>query len=75
MNEKPSLGLFLSKDKAVAVWVSSGSDSSVVHTLDIASGENAPAVIALQAARAVIQQGEEFGEVFAPLACIKQGRQ
>ena len=69
MNEKPSLGLFLSKDKAVAVWVSSGSDSSVVHKLDIASGENEPAVIALQAARAVIQQGEEFGEVFVAVDC------
>jgi hypothetical protein len=69
VNEKPSLGLFLSKDKAVAVWVSSGSDGSVVHKLDIVPDENEPAVIAVQAARAVMRQGTEFDEAFVAVDC------
>ena len=69
MNEKPSLGLFLSKDKAVAVWVSSDSDSPVVHKLDITPGENESAVIALQAARAVMRAGDEFDEAFVAIDC------
>jgi hypothetical protein len=69
VNEKPSLGLFLSKDKAVAVWVSSGSDGSVLHKLDIVPDENEPAVIAVQAARAVMRQGTEFDEAFVAVDC------
>ncbi|MHC5144793.1 MAG: hypothetical protein ACYSOX_04095 [Planctomycetota bacterium] len=68
MNEKSSLGLFLSKDKAVAVWVSSGPDSSVVRKLNITPDEDQPAVIALQAARAV-RQGDEFDEAFVAVDC------
>ncbi|OQY04278.1 MAG: hypothetical protein B6I25_07160 [Planctomycetales bacterium 4572_13] len=69
MNEKSSLGLFLSKDKAVAVWVSSSSDSSVVRTLNITPGEDEPSVIALQAARAVSSVGDEFDELFVAVDC------
>ena len=69
MNEKPSLGLFLSKDKAVAVWVSSGSDSSVVRKLAIIPAADEPAVISLQAARAVSGAGDEFDEAFVAIDC------
>jgi len=69
VDEKGSLGLFLSKDKAVAVWVSSGSDSSVVRKLNITPGEDEPPVIALQAARAVTGQGDEFEEAFVAVDC------
>ena len=69
MNEKGSLGLFLSKDKAVAVWVSSGSDSSVVRKLAITPDADEPSVIALQAARAVGRDADEFDEVFVAVDC------
>ena len=69
MSEKPSLGLFLSKDKAAAVWVSLGSDSTVVRKLTVVSGEDDSAVIAMQAARAVMQQSEGFDEAFAAIDC------
>jgi hypothetical protein len=68
VSEKPSLGLFLSKDRAVAVWVASGSDGSLVRTLDIATDENEPAPIALQTARAVMG-ADEFDEAFVAIDC------
>ena len=70
MDEKGSLGLFLSKDKAVALWVSSGSDSSVLRTLAITPSEDEPAVVALQAARAVMREGDEFDEAFIAIDCV-----
>ena len=69
MNEKSSLGLFLSKEKAVAVWVSFDSDSSVVRKLNITPGEGEHAVIALQAARAVSGVDDEFEETFVAVDC------
>ena len=69
MSEKPSLGLFLSKDKAVAVWVPSGSDNTVDKKLTIIPSEYEPTVIALQAARNIMQQGDEFDEVFVGVDC------
>jgi hypothetical protein len=69
VNENPSLGLFLSKDKAVAVWVSYGSDHSVLRRLNITSDEGESMVMALKAARTVNQQAEGFDEAFVAIDC------
>ncbi len=70
MDEKGSLGLFLSRDKAAAVWVSSGADASVQGVLNVLPrGEGEPATLALQAARAAVQRGLAFDEVFLAVDC------
>jgi hypothetical protein len=52
VNENPSVGLFLSRNKAVAVWVSAGSEPAVLHTMNITPAEDELSTIAVQAARA-----------------------
>jgi len=69
VDEKGSLGLFLSKDKAVAVWTSSGADNPVTRKLNITSTGEEPAVVALEAARAVVRQGDTFDEAFVAVDC------
>lgn len=69
MEEKGSLGIFLLSDKAVAVWVSSDAEGSVLHQLCIRPSENEPVTSALQAARAVMRQGYAFEEVFVAIDC------
>ncbi|MEN8127773.1 MAG: hypothetical protein ABFR90_08205 [Planctomycetota bacterium] len=69
MDENGSLGLFLCRDKAVAVWVSSGSEASVLHTLNITPAEDEPSTIALQAARAVNRADFTFDEAFVAIDC------
>lgn len=69
MNENGSVGLFLSRNKAVAVWISSGSESAVLHTMNITRAEDEPSTIALQAARAVSRAGFEFDEAFVAIDC------
>lgn len=69
MDENGSLGLFLSGEKAVAVWISSGSEASVLHTMNITSTEDEPSTIALQAARAVNRAGFTFDEAFVAIDC------
>lgn len=69
MNENGSLGLFLSRNKAVAVWVSSGSEPAVLHTMNITPAEDETATIALQAARVVARAGFEFDEAFVAIDC------
>lgn len=69
MDEKGSLGLFLSRDKAAAVWVSSSAEAAVQGVLSITSPEGEPSTIALQAARAAIREGAAFEEVFVAVDC------
>ena len=69
MDESGSLGLFLSKSKAVAVWLSSGSDPAVLHTMNIAPADDEPSTVALQAARAVTRAGFAFDEAFVAIDC------
>jgi len=69
VNENTSLGLFLSRNKAVAVWVSSGSEAAVLHTMNITPAEDEPSTMALQAARAVVRAGFEFDEAFIAIDC------
>ena len=69
MSENGSLGLFLSKNKAVAVWISSGSDAAVLHTMNVMPAEDEPSTMALQAARTVTRAGFEFDEAFVAIDC------
>lgn len=69
MNENGSVGLFLSRNKAVAVWVSAGSESTVLHAINVTPDEDEPSTIALQAARAVNRAGFVFDEVFIAIDC------
>jgi hypothetical protein len=69
VNENPSVGLFLSRNKAVAVWVSAGSESAVLHTMNVTHAEDEPSTIALQAARAVNRAGFPFDEAFIAIDC------
>lgn len=69
MDEKGSLGIFLSRDKAVAVWTSAGSEFSVLHKLCITPDENEPAAFPVQVARSIIRQGFVFDEVFVAIGC------
>lgn len=67
MEEKGSLGIFLSGQKAVAVWTSP--DAAVRHKLAITPDADEPVAMALQTARAVIRQGFAFDEVFIAADC------
>ncbi|MHC4882569.1 MAG: hypothetical protein ACYTCV_08215 [Planctomycetota bacterium] len=69
MNENPSVGLFLSRNKAVAVWVSAGSEPAVLHTMNITPAEDELSTIAVQAARAAARAGFDFAEVFIAIDC------
>lgn len=69
MNENVSLGLYVSRNRAVAVWLSSGSEHSVLNKLAIALNENEPETMALQAARSVMRQGFAFDEVIIAIDC------
>lgn len=69
MEEKGSLGIFLLRDKAVAVWTYGDADGAVLHKLCIRPAEDEPATPALQAARAVQRQGYSFDEVFVAVDC------
>ncbi|MHC5083558.1 MAG: hypothetical protein ACYTET_06430, partial [Planctomycetota bacterium] len=69
MEEKGSLGIFLSRDKAVAVWVSSGHEASVLNHLPIPQDLDKPETMALQAARSASRQGFAFDEVFLAVDC------
>lgn len=69
MEEKGSLGIFLLRDKAVAVWTSTGSESAVLHQLCVTPSEDDPVTFAVQMARAVIRQGFAFDEVFVAVGC------
>ncbi len=67
MEEKGSLGIFLSSGKAVAVW--SSPDASIRHKLVVTPDADEPVAMALQTARAVIRQGFAFDEVFIAADC------
>jgi hypothetical protein len=69
VNENPSVGLFLSRNKAVAVWVSSGSEAAVLHAIKITPAEDEPSTMALQAALAAVHAGFEFDEAFIAIDC------
>jgi hypothetical protein len=69
VNENPSVGLFLSRNKAVAVWVSAGSEPAVLHTMNITPAEDELSTIAVQAARAAARAGFDFAEVFIAIDC------
>ncbi|MBL7215018.1 MAG: hypothetical protein ISS71_05010 [Phycisphaerae bacterium] len=69
MEEKGSLGIFLLRDKAVAIWISSDTDTSVLHKVCVMPSEDEPGALPLQAARTVIRQGFSFGEVFVAIDC------
>ncbi len=69
MDEKGSIGIFLSRDKAVAVWTSTGSEFSVLHKLCIIPDENEPAAFPVQVARSIIRQSFAFDEVFVAIGC------
>lgn len=69
MEENGSLGLYLSQDRAVAVWLSAGSESRVLHRMAIPFSEDEPETMALQAARSVMRQGFAFDEVFVAVDC------
>lgn len=74
MEEKASVGIFLFKDKAVAVWSGGDSESAILHKLCVTPSEDEPATLALQAARAVIRRGHAFDEVFVAIdsSCYRQ---
>src|SRR3972149_5931201 len=55
--EKGNLGIFLLRDKAVAVWTSAGAEVSILHQLCVTPSEDDPVMLPLRAARAVIRQG------------------
>ena len=67
MEEKGSLGIFLSSEKAVAIWASP--DASIRHKLVVTPDADEPVAMAMQAARAVIRQGFAFDEVFIAAGC------
>lgn len=69
MEEKGSLGIYLAPDKAVAVWISSGGEASVLHKFAVAPNAEEPAAMATQAARAAARAGFAFDEVFAAVDC------
>ncbi len=69
MEEKGNLGIFLYRDKAVAVWISGDPDRAVLHRLCMTPSADEPATLALQAARAVIRQGHTFDEAFIAIDC------
>jgi hypothetical protein len=69
VEEKGSLGLYLAPDKAVAVWISSGTDAGILHKLSLKTNPDEPAGMALQAARAAVRQGFAFSEVFVAVDC------
>ena len=69
MEEKGSLGIFLLRDKAVAVWTSTGPEPAVLHRLCVTPSEDEPVMFGVQMARAVIRQGFAFDEVFVAIGC------
>ncbi len=71
MDEKGSLGIFLSEKKAIAVWTSTGSEPSVLHKLCVTPDEDEPVAFPVQVARSVIRQGFAFSEVFVAVGCAE----
>lgn len=69
MEEKGSLGIFLLRDKAVAVWTSTGSEGDVLHQLCMTPSADDPATFGVQMARAVNRQGFAFDEAFVAIDC------
>lgn len=69
MEQKGKLGIFLFRDKAVAVWNSGDPDSRILHSVCVTPSEDDPATLALQTARAVVRQGYAFEEAFVAIDC------
>ncbi|HOM75775.1 MAG TPA: hypothetical protein PKV53_03345 [Anaerohalosphaeraceae bacterium] len=69
MDEKGSLGLYISRGKATAVWVSADTQPSVKLLFHVVPQPGESQSIALQAARTAMQQAAAFGEVFAAIDC------
>ena len=69
MEEKGSLGIFLLRNKAVAVWTSTGSEGAVLHQLCVTPSADEPGTFGVQMARAVNRQGFAFDEAFVAIGC------
>lgn len=67
MDEKGSLGIFLSSEKAVAVWASP--DGAIRHAMTLTPDAEEPVAMAMQAARGIIRQDFAFDEVFVAADC------
>lgn len=68
MEEKGSLGLFLARDKAVAVWLSA-TDAAVTAVRTINPDPEKPVTLALQAARSIANDGQNVDESFVAVDC------
>lgn len=69
MDEKGNLGLFISRDKAAAVWVSPDTEPSIKLLFHLVSRPGESQSIALQAACTAMQQIAVFDEVFTAIDC------
>lgn len=69
MDERGNVGLYIAPNKAVAVWIGSGSEGTIMHPLSVEPAEDEPGALALRAARAVMRQGRPLDEVFVAIDC------
>lgn len=67
--EKGGLGLYLLRDKAVAIWTTVGAEASILHQLCVTPSEDDPVMLPLRAARAILRQNVAFDEVFIAVGC------